>query len=116
MKFSSLAAMTDLVETSKFDELTGQMVVQTTYDNSAIRELNLADQNAAPEFGKYKGDLCLVGRIHMGDIVRLKNLGYDLLSPDPDEVRRALLYIQGNEQTMLTVPGKPFAKHRNKWQ
>ncbi|MEN9839251.1 MAG: hypothetical protein RL177_730 [Bacteroidota bacterium] len=45
----------------------------------------------------------------------MKNIGYNLLSPDADEVRRALLYIQSNEPLLLTVPGKPFASVRQKW-
>ena len=52
---------------------------------------------------------------HMGDIVRLKNEGYNLLSPDPEEVKRALLHIQSNERYMLTVPGTPIAKKQQKW-
>lgn len=106
----------DIVTRSTFDELTGKMVQHTVYDNSAVIEANKEAQNNAPTWGRYAGNMAHVGRIHMGDIERLRNEGYDLLSTDPDEVRRALLYIQSNEPHLLTVPGKPFAKHRNKWQ
>ena len=91
------------------------MVVQTAYDNTEVMEENLTIRNAQPESGQYKGNFCRVGSIHMGDIVRLKNIGYNLLSPDPDEVKRALLYIQSNEKHLLTVNGKPFAKNKAQW-
>lgn len=107
--------MDDLVERLHYDENEQKMIVQTTYDNSAVIEANKQAQNATPEFGKYKGNLVHAARLHMGDIVRLKNLGYDVLSSDPAEVRRALCYIQSNEQYLLTITGKPFAKVRNKW-
>ena len=106
----------DITTTSTYDELEDKMVVKTSYDPSAVLEANKRAQNAAPEFGKYKGDLAHVGRIHMGDIERLKNMGYNLLSHDQDEVRRALLYLQSNEPHLLMVPGKPFAKKRVTWQ
>ena len=51
----------------------------------------------------------------MGDVQRLHNLGYKLLSPDPDEVRRALLYVQQNEPHLMTVNKKAFAKKRTTW-
>lgn len=104
-----------LNETSSFDELTGQMVVKTTYDNSEVLASNLEQRNAQPETGQYKGNFCHVGSIHMGDIIRLKNIGYNLLSPDPEEVKRALLYIQSNEKHLLTVNGTPFSKKRKVW-
>lgn len=91
------------------------MVVTTTYDNSAVLELNKREKVERAGMGKYKGNLVHVARVHMGDIVRLKGLGYDLLSPDPEEVRRGLLYLQSEEAGMLTVDGKPFAKKRAKW-
>ena len=109
--------MDDIIETSTFDETEGKMVVKTTYDSSHIITLNKEAQKAAPEgFGKFKGNLAHVGRIHMGDVIRLKNIGYNLLSCDPDEKRRALCYIQENEPHLLTVPGKPFARQRKKWR
>lgn len=106
----------DLVTRSTFDDLTGRMIQRTTYDNSAVLEANRQAQNDAPTWGRYAGTMAHVGRVHMGDIVRLRNEGYDLLSADPEEVRRALLYIQSEESHLLTVPGKPFAKQRVKWQ
>lgn len=107
--------MLDLIERSHYDDLTGKMVQTVTYDNSAVIEANKRDQNDAPTWNRYKGNLAHVGRIHMGDIARLKNKGYDLLSSDKDEVKRALLYIQSEERHLLTVPGTPFAKVSAKW-
>lgn len=106
----------DVLERTVYDERDNKMVTQTVYDNTAVLEANKRAQNDAPEFGRYKGDLCHVGRVHMGDVTRLKNIGYDLLSADPEEVRRTLLYIQSNEPHLLTVPGKPFAKVRPQWE
>ena len=105
----------ELARDASYIESEDKLVVKTTYDNSAIIEANKKAQNEAPDMGRYKGNLCHVGRIHLGDVERLYNMGYNLLSPDPAEVRRALLYIQENEQFLLTVPGKPFAKVRSKW-
>jgi hypothetical protein len=107
--------MSELIERVQYNEQEDRLIVQTTYDNSAVIEANKAAKNAAPEFGRYKGNLVKVGSIHEGDVVRLKNMGYNLFSSDPAEVRRALMYLQENEQHMLTVPGKPFAKVRPKW-
>lgn len=107
--------MSILREESKLDELTGKMVVKTTYDNSAVLEMNKAQRNEKVDGQQFKGNLAHVARIDMGDIQRLYNLGYNLLSPDPDEIRRGLLYIQANEPWLLTVNKKPFSKVRNRW-
>jgi len=105
-----------LEETSYYDEQADKLIVKTSFDNSEALKENAQARDAKPEnFGKYKGALCHVGSIHMGDVVRLKNLGYNLLSPDVDEKRRALCYIQTNEPYLLTVNGTPFARNRKKW-
>jgi hypothetical protein len=108
--------MSDLIETTLYDERDDKMIVKTTYDNSALLEQNKAERNAAPEFGRYKGNLVKVGSIHMGDIARLKTMGYDVLAADPAEARRALLYIQSNEPHLMTVPGTPIARAKTSWQ
>jgi len=102
-------------ETYKYDDATDTLVVNTTYDREPLIEQNKAEKNLAPEFGRYKGNLVKAASIGMGDIVRLKNMGYNLLSPDQEEVRRALVYIQQNEPHLMTLPGKPFTKQRIKW-
>jgi hypothetical protein len=104
-----------LNESSKLDESSGKMVVTTTYDNTDVLELNKAERNEKTDGPQYKGNLVHAARIDMGDIIRLANMGYDLLSSDPEEVRRGLLYIQSNEPHLLTVNGKPFAKTRSRW-
>lgn len=96
----------------------GEMVVTTTYDNTAVLELNRAERNAKTDGAQFKAGACQlahVARIDMGDVERLRGLGYNLLSGDREEVRRALLYIQSEEPYLLTVNKKPFAKVRNRW-
>jgi hypothetical protein len=107
--------MEDLVRSSVFDDLSNKVVNRVTYDNSAVLELNKRERIERQGSGKYKGNLVHAARIHMGDIERLHNMGYKLLSPDQDEVRRALLYVQQNEPHLLTVDGNPFAKKRIQW-
>lgn len=105
-----------VIETQRYDERDDKMIVKTTYDNSAVLAQNAIERNAAPEFGRYKGNLVKVGSIHMGDIVRLKNLGHDILSPDPDKARAALLYVQSNEPHLMTVPGTPIGRRKTTWE
>jgi hypothetical protein len=107
--------MSGIVEKSFYDADSDTLVVKTSYDNRDVIANNIADQNAAPETGRYKGTLVHVGRIHEGDIVRLKNEGYDLLSADPDEFKRALLHIQTSERHLLTLPGTPISKRKKVW-
>jgi predicted nuclease with TOPRIM domain len=106
--------MDDIVRTTIIDELENKVINRVTYDNSAVLAQNAIDRQDRTG-QKYQGNLCHVGRVHLGDIERLKNMGYDLLSTDTEEVRRALCYIQANEPHLLTVEGKPFAMHRNSW-
>lgn len=102
-------------ETVKYDDIDDRLIVTTTYDNSAVLDQNVKARNETHGRKKYQGDFVRVGSIHEGDIVRLKNMGYNLLSHDMGEVKRALLYIQSNEPHLLTVEGRPFAKVRAKW-
>jgi len=105
-----------VIRTTIYDQLEDKVINRVTYDNTAILEQNAIDRANRQGSDKYKGTLVHAARVDIGDIERLKNLGYDLLSPNPDEVRRTLLYIQSNEQKFLTVDGKPFARHKVKWQ
>lgn len=104
-----------LAKETTFDELNNKIVNKVTYDNSDVLALNAAQRAEKIDGQQFKGNLAHVGRIDMGDIQRLFNLGYNLLSNDKDEVRRALVYIQSNEPHLLTVNKKPFAKKRNRW-
>lgn len=95
-----------------------KLVIETIYDTTDTLEQNAAERNAAPEFGRYKpqfAGLVKIASLPMEHIVALKNKGYDLLSPNPDERRRALLYIQSEEPYFMTVPGKPVGRAKQKW-
>ena len=107
--------MSDLLETSHYDEASDSLIVKTSYDNRAVMADNIMTKNLQPETGRYKGNFVKVGSIHLGDVVRLKNMGYNLLSPDPDEVKRALLYIQAEEKAHLSMPGTPIGKRKQSW-
>lgn len=107
--------MSDLREYSHYDEASDSLTVVTQYDNRDVIADNEFLRNTAPETGRYKGNLVKAATIHLGDIARLKNLGYNLLSPDPEEVKRAILYIQSEEKAHLVLPGTPFSKKRQIW-
>lgn len=101
-----------------YDELTNTLGIRTTYDPSAVIEANKEQRALGRQYlgvGK-QTRLVHVARIDNDHIEALKNLGYDFHSPDPDERRRALLYIQNNEPVWMTVDGKPFASFKQKWQ
>lgn len=107
--------MTDLKETSHYDADSDTLVVKTQYDSSAVIADNIMTKNLQPETGRYKGNLVKVATIHMGDVIRLKNLGYNILSSDPDEVKRALLYIQSEEKAHMVMPGTPIGRGKRSW-
>lgn len=107
--------MSGIIETSFYDAEKDALVVKTSFDNRDVLEANLQERNLSDTFGRYKGNFVKIGSIHEGDIVRLKNEGFNLLSPDPDEVKRALLHIQSNERYLLTVNGNPISKKRMIW-
>lgn len=107
--------MSDIKETRHYDEASDSLIVKTSYDSSAVMAENIMAKNLQPETGRYKGNLVKVATIHLGDVVRLKNLGYNILSPDPDEVKRALLYIQSEEKAHMIMPGTPIAKRKQSW-
>jgi hypothetical protein len=108
------------MEQMHYIEAEDKLVIQTSYETEAVLEQNRIERNAAPEFGRYKTSrptgLVKVASFPVEHIEALKNKGYNLLSPDRDEVRRALCYIQEHEPHWLTVPGKPFALHRPQWR
>jgi hypothetical protein len=108
------------MERMHYDESADRLIVETIYDATEVVEANQRDRQDAPEHGKYRTSrptqLVKVASVDEEHIVALRNMGYDLMSPDPDEFRRALVYIQTNEPHWLTVSGKPFAAWRPKWQ
>lgn len=104
------------MERSTYIESEDRLVVETIYDPSATIEANREARALAPKHHISNGKLLTkVMDIDADHIVALKNLGYNLLSPDPDEWKRALLYIQANEPVWLTVNGKPIASFRQRW-
>jgi cytochrome b involved in lipid metabolism len=103
----------------KYDyiESEDRLVVTTTYDPTATIEANKEARALAPKHKISNGKLLTkVMDIDADHITALKNIGYNLLSPDPEEWKRALLYIQSHEPVWLTVNGKPIASFRQRWQ
>lgn len=93
-----------------------KLVVRTVYDPTETIEANKEARAIAPKHRVSNGKLLTkVMEIDEGHIIALKNKGYNLLSPDPAEWKRALLYIQQNEPVWLTVNGKPIAEFRQRW-
>lgn len=93
-----------------------KLVITTTYDPTETIEANKEARALAPKHKISNGKLLVkVMDIEEGHIVALRNMGYDLLSPDPDEWRRALLYIQNHEPVWMTVNGKPIATFKQRW-
>ena len=108
------------MERLHYIEDTDQLVTETIYDPTDVIEQNAAERaehmvRSYSSVPKMAG-LTKVASIHVDHITALKNMGYNLLSPDPAEARRALCYIQENEPVWMTVNGKPFAKFRPKWR
>lgn len=107
------------VETRVYDEQSDTLYVNTAYDPTPVIEANKRARAETPEFGKYNtsnSGLVHALRMTKDDVDRLFTMGYNLLSPDKDEFRRALMYIQQNEPWHIPVNGKPFARKRIKWQ
>lgn len=104
------------MERTTYLEDEDRLVVETIYDPTETIEANKEARALAPKHKVSNGKmLTKVMEIEAEHIVALKNLGYNLLSPDPEEWRRALLYIQANEPVWMTVNGKPIATFKQKW-
>jgi hypothetical protein len=103
----------------KYDyiESEDKLVITTTYDPSAVIEANKAERNSGGRtvIGSKGQQMVKVASIDMDHIVALKNMGYNLLSPDPAEVKRALLYVQAMENNWMVVDGKPIAEKKQVW-
>lgn len=100
-----------------YDELTDTLAIKTTYDATDVIEQNKIERAAGRQYvGEHKATRMLkVASLPVEHIEALANMGYKLLSPDPEEVRRALRYIQSNEPVWMTVEGKPIASFKQKW-
>ena len=107
--------MIGIVETTFYDEASDTFAIKSSYDNRSVIADNILTKNLAPETGRYKGNLVKVASIHEGDVLRLRNAGFNLMSDDPEEVKRCLLHIQSNEPHLLTMPGKPIGKKKTQW-
>lgn len=105
-----------IAENRSYIPETDKIVVETVYDPTETIEANKEARALAPKHHISNGKmLTKVMDIDMEHILALRNQGYDLLSPDPDEWKRALLYIQANEPVWLTVNGKPIAAFKQRW-
>ena len=93
------------------------LIIETLYDPTAVIEQNKAERNSGEKItiGSKGQQMVKVASIDVDHIVALRNMGYDLLSPDPAEVKRALLYVQAMENDWMTVDGKPIADKKQVW-
>jgi hypothetical protein len=99
-----------------YDEATNTFGIKTSYDPTEVIEANKAQKAQGRVMIGSKGQQMLHAmRIDIDHVEALINKGYNLLSPDPDEVRRALLYIQQNEQDWMVTDGKVIAQTKQRW-
>lgn len=104
------------MEKRTYIEAEDRLVVETIYDTATTIEVNKRRRQDAPKRLHDGGKMLMhVASLPQEHLVALSNIGYDLMSPDTEERRRALVYIQDNEPCWLTVNGKPFATFRPKW-
>lgn len=105
------------MEAYSYIEAEDKLVVETTYDAAPTIENNAKIRTGYPVTIGSKGQrMVLAASVPLEHVTALKNLGYDLLSPDQQEVRRALCFIQSEQAAFLTTDKKMFALHRPKWQ
>jgi hypothetical protein len=95
-----------------------RLVVTTTYDaEPAMLEAEAARQSGDVLIGSKGQQMLKACVIPLEHIMRVKEeSGYDLLSPDPDQWRRALVYIQQNHQKFMATDKKVFSVHKPKWE
>jgi hypothetical protein len=105
------------MEKLTYIESEDKLVVETIYDPTEVIENNKAIRNSGERvyLGSKGQRMLKVASIDMDHIVALRNMGYDLFSPDPCEVRRALLYVQAMENDWMLVDGKPIGEKHKKW-
>lgn len=105
------------MEKRSYIESEDLMVVETIYDpTSALEHAAHAREQGKVMLGREGRGLMLACVIPEEHIVALKNEGYNLFSPDPAEWRRALVYIQQNQQRFMATDKKVFSTHKPKWQ
>lgn len=95
-----------------------QLVVETIYDATDVIEQNAAIRASGKPvvIGSKGQELVLAMSLPMEHVEALKNEGYNILSHDRDEVRRALLYVQQNQHKFLTTDKKMIADKRQTWR
>lgn len=112
-----ISSSEDTTERLHYDEMDDKIVLETSYDPSDV-----IDENArlramgGVTFGSKNQRMVLAARVSLGDVARLKNLGYDLLSADPAESHRALLYLKHNEQVFLATDKDVIAEKKVIWR
>lgn len=110
------SALDGIVESTFYDEDNDKLVVQTTYDPSSVIEENkVLRTQGRITLGSKGQQLVLAARITEGDVIRLKALGYDILSGDPQESHRALLYLRDHEQDFV-IDKSVIADKKVIWQ
>lgn len=106
-----------LAENRTYIESEDRLIVETIYDpSSAIEQAEQARQRGKVTIGSKGQELTLACVLTPEHVLALRNDGYDLLSPDPAEWRRALVYIQNNQQKFMATDKKVFSVHKPKWQ
>lgn len=106
------------MEKVSYIEAEDRLVVETIYDaEPALIEAEQARQHGKVAVGSKGQELTLACVIPLEHITAIKNAGHgDLLSPDPAEYRRALVYIQQNQQLFMATDKKVFSVQKPKWQ
>jgi hypothetical protein len=101
-----------------YDQLTDKLIEETIYDPSALIEENKAIRASGERItlGSKGQQMVLAARVDMDHVIALRNMGYDLLSSDPQEVKRALLFIQAEQNDWMTMDGKPISQRHQKWE
>lgn len=106
------------MEKVSYIESEDRLVVETIYDaEPAILEAQAAREQGGVLVGSKGQQMLKACVIPIEHIQRVKEeSGYDLLSPDPDQWRRALVYIQQNHQKFMATDKKVFSTVKPKWE
>jgi tRNA pseudouridine-54 N-methylase len=105
------------VEKVSYIESEDRLVIETIYDaEPAILEAKEARDQGGVMVGSKGQQMLKAAVIPLEHIVALQNMGYDLLSPDPAEFRRALVYIQTHQQQFMATDKKVFSTVKPKWE
>jgi tRNA pseudouridine-54 N-methylase len=105
------------MEKISYIESEDKLVVETIYDpTDAIETAAAARAQGKVTVGSKGQEMLLAAVIPLEHITALKNEGYDLLSADPAEFRRALVYIQTNQSKFMATDKKVFSTVKTKWE